>query len=160
MFNTANMQCTSWIILKLIFFFLAWINWSFTIHKHQSEMSSYTEWKNNSTLYFTYMQCSGMQELSLETESTAAKHQLCWIPLGHVWLITGPRIASTSDKVSRSCPNVASSLAAATFSSTWLKPLRKLHITGCFNLDKKDQIFSFLMVALVTKQLNCGVNYN
>ena len=65
--------------------------------------------------------------------------QLCWMPLGHVWFFTGFRISSISDMAFSSFPTVATSTAAATFSST----CREKHM-----LSDADPRFVYKLVLL------------
>lgn len=85
-------------------------------------MSTEMELPHNSLTQVKYSRWSTSTSIrTWYTYQQQLKCQLCWIPLGHVWFLTGSRIASTSDRVSSSLPNVASSSAAATFCSTWFQ---------------------------------------
>lgn len=92
-------------------------------------------------------------------------HQLFWVPLGHVWFLTGLRIASILASVCWSFPNVESSMAAPTFSSTW--SLKSFTSLTCQNISSAQIIKNFLKNQPesfcikhkgLTATLNLGIN--
>lgn len=86
------------------------------------------------------------------------------MPLGHVWVLTGSKIASTSCRRSSSIPKLDNSSAAATFSSTYKNKWKLLvssqsmsnsHAAIWQAIQEKTSSFGVHLLAYLNIQVVC-----